>query len=102
MSDRNIPRYLSCRQKIDEICKEKCTKSYRTCSSYMIKKRFPHNSTKNYVFSCSLLKLLLILQNVVSVTYKVPASCLPFYLVPLVPLVFLLLQTAVSTDFWKS
>jgi len=56
----------------------------------------------NYIFSRLLLKLLLISQNVVLVTYKVPAACLPFYLVPLVSVVFLLLQTAVSTDFWKS
>lgn len=67
-----------------------------------VTEQVPHNSTKNHVFSCLLQKLLLILQNVVLVTYKVPASCLPFYLVPIVSVVFLLLQTAVSTDFWKS
>lgn len=62
----------------------------------------PHNSIKDYVFSCLLLKLFLILQTVVLVASRVPASCLPFYLVPLVSVVFLSLQTAVPTDFRKS
>lgn len=66
------------------------------------KEQVPHNSTKNYVFSFLIQKLLLILQNVVFVTYKVSVSCLPFYLVPLVSVAFMLLQMAVSTDFWKS
>jgi len=60
------------------------------------------DSIKDYVFRCLLLNLLLILQNVVLITYRVPASCLAFYLVSLVSVVFLLLQTAVPTDFWKS
>ena len=60
------------------------------------------DSKKDYVFSCLLLEPLLILQNVVLITYRVPASCFPFYLVSLVSVVFLLLQTAVPTNFWKS